>query len=161
MIVLIALAMAPAAVTTVRLPRSGGRLFGAVKTPVGTDIRLLYRHSVEKTAVQGWFTIGQGPVLQLMETRMASVGSGMPNTAPSRTRRDGEWIVVDEGLLAIPGFDFFLEPINQTRLIVKGVPIPVENLPAGSVVRLNVEAISLGQWMMWRWFKTDWRKDPP
>ena len=137
------------------------RLFGAVKTAAGADIRLRYRHSVERTMVEGRFTVGKGPVLQAVETRMTSVGTGLPNTLPQRTRRQGEWIVVDEGLRHIPGFDFFLASINQTRLSVDGIAIPVETLGSGSVIRLDVEKIRRGQWLLWQGVQVDWRKDRP
>ncbi len=157
--VLAAVAMTAATVTTVRLPRSDNRLFRAVNTPPGSQIRLKYLHSVEKTAVEGRFVIGKGSVLQAVQTRMTSVGTGLPNTLPGRTRREGDWIVVDEGFQEIPGFDFLLAPINRTRLVVRDTPIPVEDLASGSVIRLDVEKIRLGQWVLWRWFEVDWRKD--
>ena len=59
---------------TVRLPRRDHEVFDAVRVVPGDTIRLSYRHSVEKTAVEGRFTVGPGPVLEATETRMASVG---------------------------------------------------------------------------------------
>ncbi len=155
----VALVIMPVDVATVRLPRMDNRLFGAVKTATGGDIRLHYRHSVEKTMVEGRFTVGKGPVLQALETRMTSVGTGLPNTQSQRTRREGKWIVVDEGLKKIPSFDFFLSAINRTRLVVDDIPIPVETLSSGSVIRLDVEKVPLGQWLLWQCLKIDWRKD--
>jgi hypothetical protein len=144
---------------TVRLPREGNAILGAVRVVSGSEIKLRYRHSVEKTMVEGVFSIGPGPVLQAKETRMASVGTGLPNTYPSRTRREGDWITVDEGLAIIPAFDFFISAVNATRLSVDGTPIPVETLATGSVIRLDVEPVRLVGWLLWRHFKTDWRKD--
>jgi len=157
--VFVVLMIMPVDVATVRLPRMDNRLFCAVKTTTGGDIRLRYRHSVEKTMVEGRFTVGKGPVLQALETRMTSVGTGLPNTQSQRTRREGKWIVVDEGLKKIPGFDFFLSPINRTRLDVDDTAIPVETLSSGSVIRLDVETVPLGQWLLWQCLKIDWRKD--
>ena len=74
---------------TVRLPREENRLFGAVRVVSGSEVQLSYRHSVEKTMVEGVFSIGPGPVLQAKETRMTSVGTGLPNTYAARTRREG------------------------------------------------------------------------
>ena len=79
---------------TVRLSQERGRLVWAVSPRVGDEMRLSYNHSVEKTPVEGVFVIAQGPVLRIRETRMASVGTGLPNTVPERTRRQGYWIVV-------------------------------------------------------------------
>ena len=144
---------------TVRLPREGNALFGAIRVVPGREIRLSYRHSVEKTMVEGVFSIGPGPLLQAKETRMTSVGTGLPNTYTARTRREGQWIVVDEGLTTIPGFDLFISAVNNTRLVVDGIPIPVEALATGSVIRLDVERVRLVNWLLWRYFKMDWRKD--
>lgn len=144
---------------TVRLPREGNPLFGAVRVVSGSEIQLSYRHSVEKTMVEGVFSVGPGPAIQAKETRMTSVGTGLPNTYTARTRREGQWIVVDEGMTAVPGFDFFISAVNATRLSVDGIAIPVETLVTGSVIRLDVERVRLINWLLWRYFKMDWRKD--
>lgn len=144
---------------TVRLPREGNAILGAVRVVSGSEIKLRYRHSVEKTMVEGVFRIGSGPVLQAKETRMTSVGTGLPNTRTATTRREGQWIVVDEGLTSVPAFDFFISAVNATRLAVDGTAIPVETLATGSVIRLDVERVRLVDWLLWRHFKTDWRKE--
>ena len=148
----------PVDVATVRLPRSGNRLFAAVRVQTGADICLGYRHSVEKSAVQGCFRVGPGPVLQALETRMASTGTGLPNTHSQTTRREGDWIVKDEGLKEIPGFDFFVSPINAPQLVINGNAIAIQTLAPGSVIRLDVEKIRLGQWYLRHYFKIDWKK---
>jgi hypothetical protein len=149
----------PVDAVTVRLPREENALFGAIRVEVGGEIQLNYRHSVEKTMVEGVFAVGPGPVLQAKETRMASVGTGLPNTYSGRTRVEGQWIIVDEGLATIPGFDFFISTVNATRLSVNGTAIPVGMLASGSVIRLDVERLRLVEWLRWRYLKKDWRKD--
>ena len=144
---------------TVRLPREENRLFGAVRVATGSDVILRYRHSVEKTMVEGVFVIGPGPVLQARQTRMTSVGTGLPNTHPARTRREGQWIVVDEGLATLPGFDFFISAVNDTRLSVDETIIAVQTLDSGSVIHIDVEQVSLLEWILWRYGNKDWRKD--
>ena len=146
-------------VATIRLPRSEQKLIGAVKTTVGGDIRLSYLHSVERTPVEGRFSVGPGPTLLIRETRMMSVGTGLPNTAAERTRRDGRWMVVDEGLQPLPGLDFYLSPVNKTRITVDGSPVSLEPVPSGSVIRLNVEKIRLGRFWLWHLFGKDWRPE--
>ena len=146
-------------VATIRLPRSGQKLVSAVKTTVGGDIRLSYLHSVERTPVEGRFLVGPGPSLLIRETRMMSVGTGLPNTAPERTRRDGQWMVVDEGLQSLPGLDFYLSPVNKTRIMVDGSAVSLEIVPSGSVIRLDVEKIRLGRFWLWLLSGKDWRKD--
>lgn len=146
-------------VATIRLPRSEQKLIGAVKTTVGGDIRLSYLHSVERTSVEGRFSVGPGPSLLIRETRMMSVGTGLPNTAPGRTRRDGQWMVVDEGRQPLPGLDFYLSSVNKTRITVDGSPVSLEPVPFGSVIRLDVEKIRLGRFWLWHLFGKDWRPE--
>ena len=146
-------------VATIRLPRSGQKLVSAVKTTVGGDIRLSYLHSVERTPVEGRFLVGPGPSLLVRETRMMSVGTGLPNTAPERTRRDGQWMVVDEGLQSLPGLDFYLSPVNKTRIMVDGSAVSLEIVPSGSVIRLDVEKIRLGRFWLWHLSGKDWRPE--
>jgi hypothetical protein len=153
------LAFYPVDAVTVRLPRDDNRLFGAARTARGGDIRLRYRHSVEKTLVEGVFTVGPGPVLVAKETRMASVGTGLPNDRADRTRREGGWLVVDEGSRVVPGFDFFIVAINATRLMVNGTAIAVGQLPTGSVVHIEVERVRLWDWARWSLGRRAWRKD--
>jgi hypothetical protein len=149
----------PVDVLSVRLPRQDQALFDAVQVTVGDDVRLQYRHSVEKTPVVGVFAIGPGPVLQARETRMTSVGTGLPNTRADDTRRDGQWLVVDEKLAAVDGFDFFISAVNATRLTVAGTEVAVGTLASGSVIRIDVLRIRLIDWIGWRYGRLDWRKD--
>lgn len=146
-------------VVTIRLPRSEQKLVCALKTIIGGDIRLNYLHSVERTPVEGRFLVGQGPTLLIRETRMMSVGTGLPNTAPERTRRDGQWMVVDEGLKPLSGLDFYLSSVNKTHITVNGSAMLLETVPSGSVIRLDVEKIRLGCFWLWRLSGKDWRKD--
>jgi len=110
--------------------------------------------------VEGVFVVGPGPVIQAKETRMASVGTGLPNTYTARTRLEGQWIIVDEGLVTLPGFDFFISAVNATRLAVDGTAIAVQTLTSGSVIHIDVERVRLLDWIMWHYGNKDWRKDP-
>ena len=149
----------PVDAVTVRLPRQGDALFDAVRVAPGDKIRLQYRHSVEKTLVAGVFAVGAGPVLQTAETRMTSVGTGLPNTRADDTRREGQWLVVDEKMKAIDGFDFFISSVNATRLTVGDTAIAVDTLTSGSVIRIDVRRIRLLDWILWRYGRHEWRKD--
>ena len=149
----------PVDAVTVRLPRRGNQLVDAVRVAPGDRVRLQYRHSVEKTPVEGVFVIGPGPVLQARETRMASVGTGLPNTRADDTRREGQWMVVDEKMAVIDGFDFFISAVNATRLTVARRAVAVDTLASGSVIRIDVRRIRLMDWILWRYGRHDWRKD--
>ena len=147
---LLVLHLIPVDIFTLRLPRQSSILAAAVRVKTGQVIRLSYRHSVELMQVEGWFQIGQGPSLLLRETRTTSVGTGLPNTYPDRTRREGDWFVVDEKMREIGGFRFFLSPINQTRLSTAGKPIELGSIKVGSIITMNVERVSLLRWLLWR-----------
>ena len=153
---LLLLHLIPVDVFTLRLPRQSSILAAAVRVKRGQIIRLSYRHSVELTRVEGRFQIGSGPSLLLQETRTTSVGTGLPNTYPDNTRREGEWLVVDEKLRDVGGFRFFLSPINQTRITSAGIPIDLSSIKAGSIILLNVERVSLLRWLLWRAVSVQW-----
>ena len=119
-------------------------------------MRLSYNHSVEKTPVEGVFVIAQGPVLRIRETRMASVGTGLPNTVPERTRRQGEWIVVDEGMKQLDGFAFRLVDLNLTQLTVGATPVPLAGVRSGSLLLFSVEEIDRYRWWWWQVSGIDW-----
>ena len=121
----------------------------------GSEVVLRYRHSVEKTMVEGVFIIGNGPVLQAKQTRMTSVGTGLPNTRAAKTRREGRWLVVDEELATVPGFDFFISTVNETRLTVDGTALGVDRLASGSVIHIDVERMRLLAWMLWQYGNRD------
>lgn len=140
-------------VVTVRLPRSDNALFDAVRVASGDVIRLRYRHSVEKTEVEGLFTVGAGPVLLAKKTRMTSVGTGLPNNRFGKTHQEGKWLVVDEEMASLPGFDFFISAVNQTQLAVNETPIAVEILASGSLIHIDVERVHFLKWLLWRYGK--------
>jgi hypothetical protein len=141
---------------TLRLPRQSSILAAAVRVKRGQVIILSYRHSVELTRVEGRFQVGTGPCLLLQETRTTSVGTGLPNTYPDRSRRDGDWWVVDENMREVSGFGFFLSPINQTRITAAGEPIDLSHVRAGSILRMNAERVNLLRWFLWRAFSVQW-----
>jgi hypothetical protein len=153
-------ALRPATVFTVRLPLKNHRLVAAVPTRAGTMVRLSYRHSVEKTPVEGRFVVGEGPWLHIRETRMASVGTGLPNAYPQRTRREGSWLVVDEGDRKLEGLSYRLMQLNRTRLFVGGAPVFLDHIRSGALLRMDVEHTRWGRWLLWRLTDVDWRQEP-
>ncbi len=157
---LLVLYLIPVDIFTLRLPRQSSTLAAAVWVKSGQVIRLSYRHSVELMRVEGRFQIGPGPSLLLKETRTTSVGTGLPNTFPDRTRREGDWFVVDEKLREVGGFRFFLSPINQTRLETAEKPIDLSAIRAGSIIIMNVERLSLLRWLLWRIGSVPWSPEP-
>ena len=147
--VLAVLIFVPVSALTVRLPREGHRLVEAARVSPGDTLDLSYRHSVERTRVVGRFTIGPDQTLLATETRMTSVGTGLPNCEPDRTHREGEWIIVDEGNQEIPGIRFYYTTVNQTRLSVSGQPLNFDTIRNGNLLLIDVENPRLIQWSRW------------
>ena len=128
---------------TIRLPDEGDRLAFVVPLKAGERFTLAYRHSVEKTAVEGIFQVADPAGILAVETRMTSVGTGLPNTFAGRTRREGEWMVVDEGMAPIPAFRFFIVKINKTRIRTPHRELDLMVLPPGTIIVVGVERLPL------------------
>lgn len=147
----------PAEVLTVRLPRRENRVIRVAKVSPGEAVILTYRHSVEGGQVQGVFEVEPGPRLVLVETRMDSVGTGLPNTGSESSRQNGAWRVKNEGRKAFLGVRFFYSPINRTRLSAAGKDIRLQGLPSGSLLFISTEKVSLGRLILWRATGLSWQ----
>ena len=147
--VLSVLILMPVSALTVRLPHEDHRLVKAARVSPGDTLDLSYRHSVERTRVVGRFTIGQDQTLLATETRMTSVGTGLPNCEGNRTHREGEWMVVDEGNQKLPGLRFYYTTVNQTQLTVAGQEFEFDALRSGNLLLIAVETPRLFQWGRW------------
>lgn len=135
---------------TVRLPENNNKIIHLISVDAGDRFSLTYRHSVEKTLVKGVFQISQIPSILAVETRMTSVGTGLPNTLSKRTSRDGKWIVVDEEKKEIDNFRFFVSRINNTYLTTPNGTIDLMKLPSGTVILLGAEKISFFRYFFFR-----------
>lgn len=140
----------------VRLPREGGTLLAAGELGPGEFVSLSYRHSVELTRVEGRFKIGPGPELVAWQTRQASVGTGLPNTYPERTKIEDGWLVIDEQMRPIGRVRFYIVPINKTRLLLAGQEVDLSRLREGSLIQLTAERINRLEWFLWTAFNRPW-----
>ena len=146
----------PVNLVVVRLPREQGRLLAAGRLSDGEYVSLTYRHSVELTEVEGRFKIGSGSELCAWQTRMSSVGTGLPNAFPERTVIKDGWAVIDEQMRPIGRFRFFIVPINKTKLRLGAVPVDLTALPTGALIELAVERPSRLNWLLWSTADRDW-----
>ncbi|MCP4722297.1 MAG: DUF1850 domain-containing protein [Desulfobacteraceae bacterium] len=128
---------------TVRLPDDNHKIFYLIPADTGDQFSLTYRHSVEKTLVKGIFQVSKTPSILAVETRMTSVGTGLPNTDFKRTFREGKWIVVDEEKKVIDNFRFFISSVNKTLLTTSKGTIDLMALDSGTVILVGVERIPL------------------
>lgn len=127
----------------IRLPEQDNCIAHLIPADTGDRFFLSYLHSVEKTRVKGTFQVSAAPAMLAVETRMTSVGTGLPNTFAGRTTIDGEWIVVDEELKALDAFRFFISKVNETVLETPGTVIDLMKLPSGTVITVGVEKVTL------------------
>ena len=141
---------------TVRLPRSDYRLLAARALQPGEFVSLSYRHSVELTQVEGRFILGPGPEILASQTRMASVGTGLPNAYPERTSMDGDTMVIDEQNRPVDVVRFFLMPINKTRLSLAGHEVDLSGVRPGSVIQIAAERVMAWQWLGWKLLRKPW-----
>ncbi len=128
---------------TVRLPDNHHEIVYLIVADTGDQFTLTYRHSVEKILVKGVFEVSKTPSILAVETRMTSVGTGLPNTDFNRTTREGKWIVVDEEKKELDNFRFFISSVNKTLLTTSNGTIDLMLLPSGTVILLGVEKIPL------------------
>ncbi len=135
---------------TIRLPKDNNKIIHLIQVEEGDRFSLTYRHSVEKTLVKGIFQVSHVPSILAVETRMTSVGTGLPNTFSTRTSRDGKWIVVDEEKKELDNFRFFISPINNTSLATPDGTIDLMKLPSGTVILLGVENVSVIRYILYR-----------
>jgi hypothetical protein len=135
---------------TIRLPENNNEIIILIPVDVGDRFSLSYRHSVEKTLVKGIFQVSRVPSILAVETRMTSVGTGLPNTFSKRTSRDGKWIVVDEEKKEIDNFRFFISRVNNTYLTTPSGIIDLMTLPSGTVIVLGVAKISLISYLLYK-----------
>jgi|GEM_PF-743592 hypothetical protein len=143
----------PVDVMVIQMEEGQKRLVILVKTSPGDEMVLTYVHSVERTPVEGRFRVSKRHRLLLSETRMASVGTGLPTESSRRVLRKGDWMVVDEGERDISELRIFLLPLNHPRLWVKGREIPVDTLmEKGGLLKIRLARTLRWRWYCWRVF---------
>lgn len=138
----------PVDVMIIQMEKEQRRQVKVVKTAPGDQMVLTYVHSVEKTRVEGRFTVSQRHRLLLSQTRMASVGTGLPTGSSGKVSREGDWLVVDEGEREISELRIFLLPLNHPRLWVKEREIPLETM----MEKWGLLKIRLARTLRWRWY---------
>jgi hypothetical protein len=147
-LLLIGLAVWPVQIVTVTLPKKEGRRIAVVRVDTRDTITLRYRHSVERTWVEGDFIVGPASELLALETRIESVGTGLPNASPKRTTKRNGWLVIDEGRRPMDSIRFFIVPINQTRLTIADQIIPLARLEGGSLIEVTAGKTRLLKWLL-------------
>ena len=138
----------PVRIVSVTLPKENNRLIASIRVGDEDSIRLIYRHSVELTSVEGRFKVGSDSEILAVETRMESVGTGLPNAHPERTRIEDGWMVVDEGEKAVGPIRFYVVPMNETRLKIAGQQIDLTGLRPGVLVQITAHKKRLLSWLV-------------
>jgi hypothetical protein len=146
-ILLPALCLASIMAVTVRLHSEGDMLVFAVPASENAIFTISYLHSVEKSMVQGIFSVNSDKQLLLMETRMESVGTGLPIEAHQCTGRHGTWRVAGGDPMVLPELRFRHHRMNNLRMEYNGNPIPAECTREDDLIILKVEKISVATYL--------------
>jgi hypothetical protein len=149
-LLMVPLVLWPVQVVTVTLPKQNNRRIAAQRIHPDDMIRFSYRHSVELIHVEGRFKVTSGNKLVAIETRMESVGTGLPNAHPGRTTLKNGWLVVDEEQKPVESLRFFVVPINQIQLIIADRPIELSVLKEGTLVQVSAEEMQQLRWVWWK-----------
>ena len=149
----------PMDLLTVRALRFASSDMKVLPVTPGSDVRIYYRHSVERTPVEGRFEVDQTRGLVAVQTRFTSTGSGLPNTAAARMHREGDWFVVDEQRRPVPPLRFYLHAVNRARLTVDGRTVDLSAFRSGSLLGIRVERVGRWRWWLWRWAGKGWNTE--
>jgi hypothetical protein len=149
-LLLVPLVLWPVQVVTVTLPKKNNHRIAVHRIHPDNLILFSYRHSVELTHVTGGFKVTSDNKLAAIETRMESVGTGLPNAHPGRTALINGWLVVNEEQRLLESLRFFVVSINQVQLIIADHPIDLSVLKEGTLVQVSAEEM---QWVKWVWWK--------
>ena len=146
----------PMAVLNIRALRFSSAAMAVVPVTPGSDVRIHYQHSVERTPVEGRFEVDKRQGLVAVQTRFTSNGSGLPNTATERMHREGDWFVVDEQRRPVEPLRFYLQSVNRTRLTVDGREVDMSAFRSGNLLGIRVEHIGRWRWWRWQWTGKGW-----
>ena len=147
-LLMISLVFWPVQVVTVTLPKQNNHKLAIIRIHPDDMIHFSYRHSVELTRVEGRFQVTPETELVAVDTRMESVGTGLPNAHPDRTSMEDGWLVVDEKKRPIGSLRFFLVPINQVQLVIANHRIDLSGLESGTLIEVSPEKMP---WAKWLW----------
>ena len=142
----------PVQVVTVTLPKQNNHNLAIIRVNPNDMIHFSYRHSVELTRVEGRFQVTPETELVAVDTRMESVGTGLPNAHPDRTVIENGWLVIDENKRPVGPFRFFVVPINQVQLVIANRRIDLSGLESGTLI--EVSAVKM-PWVKWLWWKVN------
>jgi len=147
---LLVLCAVPITAMTVRLPLAENALIFVAPDPKNSIFTISYLHSVEKSMVQGIFTVGEQNQLLLLETRMESVGTGLPIEANECIGRQGAWRITGGEPMVLPELRFRYHKMNRLSIQYEGKQIPTEDTPDNELMTLQVEKISLARYLFQR-----------
>jgi hypothetical protein len=146
---LIVFLMRPVAQVRVVLPNQGGRVADAVLIESGDRLCMRYIHSVERTPVEGWFAVDEKKGFRAVKTKTTGTGTGLPNVARGReVSTEGKWLVIREGGTYYPEIPFYYHPLNKLRIRVGDKRMDLEDVPAGSRLRITSRTKPLWKWIV-------------
>lgn len=102
----------------------------------------VFRHSVERTIVKEFYTIGAERSLVLTETAQQSFGAGLPSDADAGMEfRDGFFIFAINREVEL--FSIMVSAIAEQRIEINGRTVSLSHLPDGTLVTAHTTRIPL------------------
>ncbi len=124
-------------------------LFSRAISP-GEGFEFSYIHSVDKTPVTGIFLVTSGKRIKPIETQFESHGPGLPSVEGGTVFEGGK-IKVKTGALEMDHFSFFVSPMTQQTLVLRGERFHFSSLREGEVVTIVVRSYPLLREVMLRY----------
>ncbi|MGQ9636209.1 MAG: DUF1850 domain-containing protein [Thermodesulfobacteriota bacterium] len=117
--------------------KEGGPIYLRRISP-GDQFEFLYFHSVDKTPVIGYFLVTPNKKIKLIETRFQSYGPGLPSTERRPPQREGKDLIVKTEEIELDCFSFFVSPMTQQTINLKGDRIDFSNFKEGETIIVRI-----------------------
>ena len=130
----------------ITLPGHGYHLVYSHIASAGDKLHMRYIHSVERTPVQGEFSLASEGGFQAIRTMTTGTGTGLPNVVQEdNVHMQGKWMVVEENNASVPRIPFYYLPLNQLRITVNSSKADLHQVPAGSRLLITNTKMSLAR----------------
>ncbi|MBS3778925.1 MAG: DUF1850 domain-containing protein [Desulfovermiculus sp.] len=133
-------------VLRISLPHNEGQIVYRKMASPGTELRMHYIHSVERTPVQGIFALDSHGGFKAVRTLTTGTGTGLPNVVDDQhVSMQGKWMVIDEGNTPVPRIPFYYLPLNNLRISVGDQEVDLNRVPPGSRLLITNEKKTLAE----------------
>ena len=133
-------------VLRISLPYNQGQVVYRKMASPGTELRMRYIHSVERTPVQGIFALDSQGGFRAERTLTTGTGTGLPNVVDDQhVSMQGKWMVIDEKNTPVPRIPFYYLPLNNLRISLGDQEVDLNRVPPGSRLLITNEKKTLAE----------------